>query len=175
MAIDFINSVNGTTGTAATQTSKFEMAILASQSEKVNVLEELLTNQMLAFQGKNDQLAALNAIKADILAKKDSMPGEYIFVSVYDQIQLSGAMQAAGTSLEALFGYTFSTVYWTRPQVDTAVARINVIIENSANTQQMDLLRVQLLSGKRNEAVEMLTVLIKKFADSMNDVLRKTN
>lgn len=53
-------------------------------------------------------------------------------------------------------------------------AKINELktqIDNASNSQQMDMLRLQSLSNKRNEAFDVMTNFIKKMQDSRSSII----
>lgn len=53
---------------------------------------------------------------------------------------------------------------------DTAAAR-QAQIDAASNSQQMDMLRLQSLSNKRNEAFDVMTNFVKKMQDSRSSII----
>ena len=58
-----------------------------------------------------------------------------------------------------------------RNDIDGAITKVKGQIDSLANSQQMDTLRLQSLSAKRNEAFEQMTNWIKKMQDVRNNML----
>lgn len=49
--------------------------------------------------------------------------------------------------------------------------QLKIQIDAASNTQQMDMLRLQLMSNKRNEAFDVMTNFIKKMQDSRSSII----
>ena len=60
----------------------------------------------------------------------------------------------------------------TLSKLDAQITEIKVQIDVASNTQQMDMLRLQSLSNKRNEAFELMTNFMKKMADGQSEINR---
>ena len=56
-------------------------------------------------------------------------------------------------------------------QLDTAIENIKSMIDSLSNSQQMDMLRLQSLTNKRNEAFELMTNFIKKMQDGRSSIM----
>ncbi|CAB3666213.1 hypothetical protein LMG26696_03634 [Achromobacter pulmonis] len=52
-----------------------------------------------------------------------------------------------------------------------AVTEIKSSLDNLSNTQQMEMLRLQGLTGKRNEAFDVMTNFIKKMQESRSSII----
>ena len=52
-----------------------------------------------------------------------------------------------------------------------AVNEIKSSLDNLGNTQQMEMLRLQGLTGKRNEAFDVMTNFIKKMQESRSSII----
>jgi hypothetical protein len=63
----------------------------------------------------------------------------------------------------------------TLTKLDAQITEIKVQIDVASNTQQMDMLRLQSLSNKSNEAFELMTNFIKKMADRQSEINREIN
>ena len=59
----------------------------------------------------------------------------------------------------------------TKAQMEAAIKSVQSAIDGLNNSQQMDMLRLQSLSNKRNEAFDLMTNFIKKMADSRSSIL----
>ena len=56
-------------------------------------------------------------------------------------------------------------------QLDAAVQQLKSTIDSLSNSQQMDMLRLQSLSNKRNEAFEIMTNFVKKMSDNRGSIV----
>lgn len=59
----------------------------------------------------------------------------------------------------------------TKAQVDGAIQKVKAQIDGMGNTQQMDMLRLQSLSNKRNESFDVMTNFIKKMQDARSSII----
>jgi hypothetical protein len=59
----------------------------------------------------------------------------------------------------------------TKGEVDATIQLVKGQIDNLSNTQQMDMLRLQSLTNKRNEAFDTMTNFIKKTQDSHSSIV----
>ena len=59
-------------------------------------------------------------------------------------------------------------------ELTTAIENLKSMIDSQSNTQQMDMLRLQSLSNKRNEAFEVMTNFFKKMQDSRSSIVGNT-
>ena len=59
----------------------------------------------------------------------------------------------------------------TKGDLDAAIQTVKSQIDSLSNTQQMDMLRLQSLSNKRNEAFETMTNFIKKMQDNRSSIV----
>ncbi len=60
----------------------------------------------------------------------------------------------------------------TKGEIDTAITKIKGMIDSQSNNQQMDMLRLQSLNNKKNEAIEILTNTQKKHTDTVSGIIR---
>jgi hypothetical protein len=59
----------------------------------------------------------------------------------------------------------------TKGELDKAVTELKAQVDSLGSTQQMDMLRLQSLSNKRNEAFDLMTNFMKKFADKRDAII----
>ena len=55
-------------------------------------------------------------------------------------------------------------------KLEKAIENLKSMIDTQSNSQQMDMLRLQSLSNKRNEAFEVMTNFVKKMQDSRSSI-----
>ena len=100
-------------------------------------------------------------------------------INVRDRIGM--ALGKAGLDSQNLLGATFEATERggtgdignvTKGQLDAAITKIKGLIDAESNNQQMDMLRLQSLSNKKNESIEILTSTQKKQADAVSNIIR---
>ena len=96
-----------------------------------------------------------------------------------------GAYDSYGRRLDGngqlTYGPAFgqSAFYWrggiggntSRGQIMTAISALKGQIDSLNNSQQMDMLKLQALTNKRNEAFDLMTNFVKKMSDSRSSIL----
>jgi outer membrane murein-binding lipoprotein Lpp len=181
-----------------------ESALMAIQSNRANLLETQLKDQISSVQAKNDQISRLNQAlgalnkavaacfpgdaKADTRIDKSS---EFSKNSYAYEREVNSALIEAGVNPD--FGTNTSdgggvtnTVDAngnavrlpgglrgdvTKGKLDGFIQQLKSQIDSLSNSQQMDMLRLQSLSNKRNEAFEIMTNFIKKMQDNRSSIV----
>ena len=72
---------------------------------------------------------------------------------------------------KAVVGIADNPAAATKGDLDAAIQTVKSQIDSLSNTQQMDMLRLQSLSNKRNEAFETMTNFIKKMQDNRSSIV----
>ncbi len=155
-----------------------ETALMMVQSERTRMLDAQLQDQIREVQERNRQIARLNDVLAGLNAIVARFPagsaaGARLDASgTVDQYAaavdaLRSAISKAGVTLE--LGDDAGS--WTKGALDQAVARIKGMIDTQSNTQQMDMLRLQSLTNKRNEAFDVMTEFIRRMEDARKDII----
>ena len=167
-----------------------ETAIMACQSSRANILEGELKSQVLAVQAKNEQVSKLNQArdalnkvlgkfdsdaKPDAVASKQTAIGSPTTAGTV-AYEANEAIKAAGVNP---FGKTQAELdksgnlgdLTTKADITSAIDAIKSQIDSLTNSQQLDMLRLQSLSAKRNEAFEMMTNLMKKFQGPRDSII----
>lgn len=174
------------------QAMDLESALMAVQSNRAEQLESQLKAQIGSVQAKNDQIAKLNALlgslnqaaaqfsadaKADTaLSSTGFKNNDYAMEKEINSAAVSAGLTlfpgaAGGRKLDNTTlpgGISGST---TKGQLDGAIQTLKSQIDSMSNSQQMDMLRLQSLSNKRNEAFEIMTNFIKKMQDNRSAIL----
>lgn len=180
-----INSVGGGTPVTAAQIQSMDLesAMMAVQSDRANNLEVQLKGQLKAVADRNAQIADLNKLLTELRTMRpsgsdtekwgnlgaDKAAGE----ALYAKVVAAGLTMPTGD--DAVNQTTSSTNIYDAKQktFDTWAEEIKGKIDSLSSTQQMDMLRLQSLSNKRNEAFELMTNFIKKFSDSNAGIIQK--
>ncbi|MCD2512847.1 hypothetical protein [Comamonas endophytica] len=178
MSTTAVNAIPEGLTSAEIRTVGIETSLLAVQANRASLLEDLLKDQMETLQKKNEQIAKLNTLMASlngILTKytqnANPLDGIPNGMSEDEIKQFNEALAPTEMTTEKLLGFT-SVEKSNKSALDKAVTSIKSSIDNLSNTQQMDMLRIQSISNKRNEAFEMMTTFIKKFSDMLSAIIR---
>jgi len=115
-----------------------ETALMAVQSQRTQLLENQLKDQLGAVQQKNQEIADLNSQLTGLNQEKTATPVE----DQDKQIALDQQIQSLKGQIDSL-----------------------------GNSQQMDMLRLQSMNNKRNEAFDTMTNFIKKMQDSRSSII----
>ena len=187
----------GGVGPINVQGLDLETAMMAVQSQRANLLETQLKDQISSVQARNDQISKLNQLlgtlnkaaalfggdaKADTRIDKNS---QFSANSYAIEREVNSAAITAGVNLD--FGTNTSDGGAltnsgsrlpgglrgdvTKGKLDGKIQEIKSQIDSLSNSQQMDMLRLQSLSNKRNEAFETMTNFIKKMQDSRSSII----
>ncbi|MWV47176.1 hypothetical protein GRF59_26635 [Paenibacillus sp. HJL G12] len=138
-----------------------ETALQAVQGERTKLLDQQLSQQIADVQQRNEQLAGMNNLLNDINNAKSqqSSDGQYTLPdNVASQLKDQGLGDGSKTS-------------YTKDELDKAAQDVKGKIDSMSNSQQMDMLRLQSLSNKRNEAFDVMTNFVKKMQDSRSSII----
>lgn len=150
-----------------------ETALLAVQTRRVNLLESQLKDQIEAVQKKNDQVTALNkamSVLNGINARFDAnaKPTDGRNLQGTELQDFNDALKAAGYGGMDIGGAI------AKQDLDAKISTLKGNIDSLSNTQQMDMLRLQSLTNKRNEAFDVMTNFIKKMQESRSSIVGNT-
>jgi len=161
---------------ASIQSMDLETAIMLVQTERANNLDAQLKVQLADVAKRNEAIADLNKLLSDIRAQRPSGATDSTATL---NAALSSRMAAAGLTVSgtgittnASSGASSSVTYtMTQAKFDTIAEEIKSKIDAASNSQQMDMLRLQSLSNKRNEAFEIMSNFVKKMSDSRANIV----
>lgn len=163
-----------------------ETALMAVQTQRADLLEVGLKEQMDAVRQRNNEIANCNAILTSLNSKRPSGEDEAYMYSgsvkktggtfgitvEADDLPGTNPPMSMQEALEAQgLGDQFSTEKLTSEEFDTVIQSVKSRIDTLNNSQQQDMLRLQSLMNKRNEAYELMTNFIKKMQDSRSSIL----
>ncbi|WP_340033856.1 hypothetical protein NST50_01020 [Paenibacillus sp. FSL E2-0202] len=138
-----------------------ETAMMAVQENRTNMLESQLKDQITAVQAQNETIAKLNQLLGVINEELGKLP--------------SGAEAGSAVELVDDKGAMFTAMGMAIPQnkgeLEKLLGQIKSQIDSASNSQQMDMLRLQSLTNKRNEAFDVMTNFIKKMQDSRSSII----
>lgn len=141
-----------------------EEALMAVQSERTRLLEEQLKTQIAEVQARNEKVASLNLVLAGLYQVQGRFGANAeanAAVTSEEQSDLSQLYSSAG----------ITGTPKTKSEVDAQINAVKQSIDSLGNSQQMDMLRLQSLTNKRNEAFDVMTNFIKKMQDSRSSII----
>ena len=161
-----------------------ETALMLVQHARVKLLDDQLATQMKEVDARNkkiaqlnDVLAGLNQVSAQFLsdAKPTDTPENWD-QDKKDSIEtpLNDAIQTAGITDLGFSGTSGANILdgsATKAEIDAAITKVKGMIDGLSNTQQLDMLRLQSMTGKRNEAYDIMTNISKKLQDNRNSII----
>lgn len=157
-----------------------ETLLLAVQTARVRMFDGQLKAQLQEVQSRNDHMAKLNDLQTVLNKVKAYFKADDGADKKFSDIKIDGkknspahqkiinevnqAMKAAGYDESVSTGIT-------KGQVETMIQDVKNGVDRESNSQQMDMLRLQSMSGKRNEAFDVMTNFIKKLQDSRSAII----
>ncbi|MGE8547095.1 hypothetical protein [Alcaligenes sp. Marseille-Q7550] len=165
------------------QQLRTEIEGMQKRNEKIAVYNEVL-NKLNVFQGAikgtnsdakipnwNGEQARRYEIPLNDAIKAAGLENELSFKGTGERTPVSGetadgdnGIKVAGISVDK---------NTNKGQIDAAIAKIKSLIDAAGNQQQMDMLRVQNMNGKRNEAFDLMSNFIKTVRDSKQGMINK--
>ncbi|GAA4840505.1 hypothetical protein GCM10023310_18020 [Paenibacillus vulneris] len=151
-----------TPGTVTTQVSNpdLETVLLQVQTDKSKQLDEQMKAQMELIQKVNNEIAKLNESLSKLKSSRPQKSGD----SVTLDADLQKKLTENGISVP-------SSNKWTQADVDRALESLRSKIDSLNSAQQMDMLRLQSLTNKRNEAFDAMSNFIKKMAEQRGNIV----
>ena len=150
-----------------------ESALMAVQASRAGIIEDQLRDQIAAVQARNEMIDDLNIALSS--ANKLSALLQSNTTNAADP-KLS---QAVGELLEAVkgldvekdLGAILEDGKITKTEMSGLITGIKGALDGLSNTSQMDMLRLQALSEKRNEAFDTMTQFVKKMQESRANII----
>ena len=176
MTIGGVDS-SGMLSVEALRTMDIETAMMAVQGCRANLLESNLKTQMEGVQARNNKIAKLNDLLGNLNKAAAKFNGD---AKADTQLKDAAGSTSAGESSTDIWNSAVSAdvsdsfrVYdnSTKADIDGWVQKVKSMIDSESNSQQMDMLRLQSLTNKRNEAYEVMSNFMKKMADSRSSIL----
>jgi len=146
--------------TASVSNADLETLLLQIQSQRADLLEKQLSTQIEGVQKRNNEIAVLNELLSRLRYTRPQKSGDTVAVDAeYRKAIENAGMQvpASGTLSQA--------------DIDQMIATLRGKIDALNNSQQMDMLRLQGLSNKRQEAFDTMTNFIKKMAEQRSSII----
>ncbi|MEG1456720.1 MAG: hypothetical protein RSC66_14245, partial [Comamonas sp.] len=140
-------------GISAAQVSDLdvETLLMAVQNQRATLLEGQLQTQMDDVQQRNANIGKLN----DLLGAARTLSANFESDAKSTEKLPTGEEFAAFEKAATAAGVSVSTIK-DKGTLTTAIENYKTMIDTQSNSQQMDMLRLQSLSNKRNEAFEVM-------------------
>ncbi|MFA5487770.1 MAG: hypothetical protein WC284_01015 [Candidimonas sp.] len=168
-----------------------ETLLLSVQSDRARLLDTQLAQQIDLIKDRNAKVDKLNNLltsltdlsklygSTDGTAKLEDQKGWKDLSDTQKKEakeKLDAALKETGLTMADLAGAqgaidTNNMGKITLGQVTVAVEKTRGMIDSLNNTQQMETLRMQSLSNKRNEAYDLMTNFIKKMQDNRSGII----
>ncbi|QJR15516.1 hypothetical protein [Usitatibacter palustris] len=158
-----------------------QLAMATIQSQRAKLLEEQLKVQVDGVHARNNEIAKLNTLIADLKALRPAGtdPAKWANLganqaagrAMYKRIQEAGvAIPGPGSADDV--NEPGTGIYDARQRTfDAWTAQLKGRIDSLISSQQMDMLQLQSLTNKRNEAFEVMTNFMKKMQDNLSSIV----
>ena len=156
-----------------------ESAMMAVQGNRANLLEQQLLGEIGAVSKRNKDIDILNnVLRAALQLRSELLNVAGLIAAGPNAATPNGANK---TMLANAFNEVGKTdglkqmgalTYGTKAELDNSIAKVKVKIDELSSSQQMDMLRLQSLSNKRNEAFDIMTNLMKKNEEKRATVIK---
>ena len=150
-------------------------AMMAVQMSRAEALERQLKAEMDAVSKRNNYIVTLNNVLRAAFRLRSELPNvagpnaatpnganKTMLANAFNEAGKTGGLQQMGGAL----------TYGTKAELDNSIAKVKFKIDELSGSQQMDMLRLQSLSNKRNEAFENATNFQNKMVESRSSIIR---
>jgi len=156
-----------------------EAAMMAIQQQRAALLEGQVNGQMDAMRKRNDDISSLNTLAGDLKKLRPAGTDGEKWVNLganaaegkkfYARLQVAGVTMPTGADKVDEPG---TGIYDAKQKtIDKWLEELTGKVDSQNASQQMDMLRMQSLTNKRNEAFDLMTNFIKKMQDSRSAIL----
>lgn len=163
------NSQFATNAAIFTASGDLQSLIQQVQIERQNMLEAQLSNQVAEVQARSDQLSnmnnalgVLNALRPVGEDQSVSMGHKIGDQTLGDYLKDKGVDLTLDTNGNGVAGQS---------EFDVAIATLKGQIDTVSNQNQMDMVRLQSLMDKRNQAYDLITTALAKIEDQNNSII----
>lgn len=160
-----------------------ETAMMMVQQQRVSLLDSQLKDQIAEVQARNTLVASLNNDLSTLnqfagLFSSDAKPDDKISAST--MVHVGGKEMSLGDALTGLnhadagalkIGEMLQDGQISKAELTESIVNAKSLIDTAANSQQMDMLRLQSMTNKRNEAFDVMTNFVKKMQDSRSSII----
>ncbi|WP_249730376.1 hypothetical protein [Paenibacillus sp. J2TS4] len=155
-----------------------ETALKMVQEQRVQIMENTLEQQIKAIQSRNEEIANLNDLlyqlnRLNAYFARDAKASTPVPDAANPLVEeINQSIVNLGLNHQHASEWTpFINKKIVKSDVENAIDRVKGMVDSSSNSQQMDMLRLQSMSNKRNEAFDVMTNFIKKMQDSRSSII----
>lgn len=164
-----------------------DTAMMAVQTRRAELIETQLKDQMTVIQSRNQDIEMLNAALSEIRRRRPNETDKAVYVNESGGVfampndKLANGMEAfkdpnaSTTNVNAtgvLSCYGIATGSSLKQgEIDQLIQRVTAKIDTLNSSQQMDMLRLQSLTNKRNEAYDVMSNFLKKSQDGRSNIV----
>lgn len=158
-----------------------ETALLAVQNERVRLLDQQLNNQLEEVKNRNELMSKLNTLQTALDRAKQAFKADDNPDAKFKDTKINGNKNSAEhrkivDEINKAFADAGSTERvninsLTKQTVERHIQKTKSAVDAESNSQQLDMLRLQSMSGKRNEAFDVMTNFVKKMQDSRSSII----
>jgi arsenate reductase-like glutaredoxin family protein len=162
--------------TANIQNMDIEAALMMVQSQRTALLDGQLKTQTSQVQQRNETIADLNGAVKTFAAIGDALTGNQTATGATKAPGQGSTLESAIKTLESQGIETgklreFAKDGFSKDELSQLVAITKSHVDSQSNSQQMDMLRLQSMSNKRNEAFDVMTNFVKKMQESRSSII----
>jgi hypothetical protein len=191
---------NSSITSAFMQGMDLETALMMVQSKRVDLLDQQLKGQLEAVEKRNSQIEKLNQTLTligsllgyfgtddqgknleDATDGNEDASAKASLNALIKNLQDNEMMDAGGNlviSRDSSGNVTSKIDFFynnlgscTHGELNSLQTKIKGMIDAQSNSQQMDMLRLQSLSNKRNEAYDLMSNFVKKMQDGRSSII----
>ncbi len=175
-----VSGVGGTLRPMDISGLDLETAMLLVQSRRAELLESQLVERIKELEARNDNIAKLNTLLSDLAKLRpsgtDPLKWANLGIDTAQGKAMYKRLEDAGVTIpktgDDRVDEPGTGIYDARQKtIDAWVQELKGKIDTANSVQQMDMLKVQSLSNKRNEAFDIMTNFIKKMSDQRSSIL----
>lgn len=156
--IGFMGGISGYTPMQL-QGLDLKTALLMVQQQRAALLDQQLSSQLNDITSRNQTIAEYNELIGKLYQAKNQSSASYTLdKDTNDSLLKHGAVAQIKNS-------------YSSQEIDSMISSLRGKIDAMSNSQQMDMLRLQGLTNKRNEAFDVMTNFIKKMQDSRSSII----
>ncbi|NIZ03778.1 hypothetical protein [Thalassospira lucentensis] len=163
-----MTTVNGTNAAAGVQGFEPGMGIeemmMLVQAQRADNLEKQMADQIKEIQSRNEQVGQLNNLLSSLRADRPS--GDNPDKKATYAMSTASALADAGVT-----GADKKATEIDQKTIDTYINDIKGKIDSLNSTGQLDMIRMQSLMNKRNEAFDTLSNLLQKVQKTLDSIV----
>ncbi|MCK9249096.1 MAG: ABC transporter substrate-binding protein [Solirubrobacteraceae bacterium] len=141
------------------------------QEQRTRLLDEQLREQLAAVQARNQRIARLNVVLSRLAVLEAAFPAGAAATTPTGTDGAWPTLTAAVRTAADEAGITDPPDVTTLADVRAAIARIKALVDDASGGQQLEMLRLQSLTNKRNEAFDVMTDFVKRMQDARASII----